>query len=175
MALLLHKAVEFPVRTTLMPYFLYALHLLLIHTVNHQGHDPRIYESTVKEFIKDKNGNLKAVKIVKLAWEKDAASGRMNMKEVPGSEQEIPADIVLIAAGFLGTQNYIADAFGVELNERTNVKTETGKYQTSRENVFVTGDMHRGQSLVVWAIREGREAARAVDESLMGYSNLVVQ
>lgn len=69
----------------------------------------------------------------------------------------------------------MAEAFGVELNERTNVKTEAGKYQTSRENVFVTGDMHRGQSLVVWAIREGREAAKAVDESLMGYSNLVVQ
>ena len=139
------------------------------------GHDPRIYESTVKEFVKDKNGKLKAVKIVKLTWEKDAATGRMNMKEVPGSEKELPADIVLIAAGFLGTQSYVAEAFGVELNERTNVKTETGKYQTSRENVFVTGDMHRGQSLVVWAIREGREAARAVDESLMGYSNLVVQ
>ena len=139
------------------------------------GHDPRIYESTVKEFVKDKSGNLKAVKIVKLAWEKDAATGRMNMKEVAGSEQELPADIVLIAAGFLGTQSYVAEAFGVELNERTNVKTETGQYKTSRENVFVTGDMHRGQSLVVWAIREGREAARAVDESLMGYSNLVVQ
>ena len=66
-------------------------------------------------------------------------------------------------------------AFGVELNERTNVKTAPGKYQTSVENVFVTGDMHRGQSLVVWAIREGREAAHAVDESLMGYSNLVIQ
>ena len=139
------------------------------------GHDPRIYESTVKEFVKDKNGKLKAVKIVKLTWEKDAATGRMNMKEVPGSEKELPADIVLIAAGFLGTQSYVAEAFGVELNERTNVKTEAGKYQTSRENVFVTGDMHRGQSLVVWAIREGREAAKAVDESLMGYSNLVVQ
>lgn len=139
------------------------------------GHDPRIYESTVKEFVKDKNGKLKAVKIVKLTWEKDAATGRMNMKEIPGSEKELPADIVLIAAGFLGTQSYVAEAFGVELNERTNVKTEAGKYQTSRENVFVTGDMHRGQSLVVWAIREGREAARAVDESLMGYSNLVVQ
>ncbi len=139
------------------------------------GHDPRIYESTVKEFVKDKNGKLKAVKIVKLTWEKDAATGRMNMKEIPGSEKELPADIVLIAAGFLGTQSYVAEAFGVELNERTNVKTETGKYQTSRENVFVTGDMHRGQSLVVWAIREGREAAKAVDESLMGYSNLVVQ
>ena len=139
------------------------------------GHDPRIYESTVKEFVKDKDGNLTAVKIVKLAWEKDAATGRMNMKEIPGSEQILDAEIVLIAAGFLGAQAYVAEAFGVELNERTNVKTEAGRYQTSRENVFVTGDMHRGQSLVVWAIREGREAARAVDESLMGYSNLVVQ
>ena len=139
------------------------------------GHDPRIYESTVKEFIKDKNGCLKAVKLVKLSWEKDQETGRMTMKELPGSEQELPADIVLIAAGFLGAQSYIAEAFGVELNERTNVKTKAGEYRTSRENVFVTGDMHRGQSLVVWAIREGREAARAVDESLMGYSNLVVQ
>ena len=139
------------------------------------GHDPRIYESTVKEFIKDKNGNLKAVKIVKLSWEKDPATGRMKMQEIPGSEQILDAEVVLIAAGFLGSQKYITDAFGVELNERTNVKTAPGKYQTSVENVFVTGDMHRGQSLVVWAIREGREAAHAVDESLMGYSNLVIQ
>ena len=139
------------------------------------GHDPRIYESTVKEFVKDKNGNLKAVKIVKLSWVKDEKTGRMNMQEIAGSEQMLDADIVLIAAGFLGTQSYVAEAFGVELNERTNVKTEAGAYQTSVDKVFVTGDMHRGQSLVVWAIREGREAARAVDESLMGYSNLVVQ
>ncbi len=139
------------------------------------GQDPRIYESTVKEFVKDKEGKLTGVKIVKLAWEKDAATGRMNMKEITGSEQLLEADIVLIAAGFLGAQSYVAEGFGVALNERTNVKTEAGKYQTDRENVFVTGDMHRGQSLVVWAIREGREAARAVDESLMGYSNLAVQ
>lgn len=139
------------------------------------GRDPRIYEATVKEFIKDKDGCLKGVKTVKLAWEKDADSGRMKMQEIPGSEQELPADIVLIAAGFLGAQSYVAEAFGVELDGRTNVKTEPGDYRTSRDNVFVTGDMHRGQSLVVWAIREGREAARAVDESLMGYSNLVVQ
>ena len=139
------------------------------------GQDPRIYEATVKEFIKDKSGSLKAVKIVKLSWEKDEATGRMSMKEVPGSEQVLDADIVLIAAGFLGAQEYVAKAFGVELNERTNVKTESGAYQTNKDNVFVTGDMHRGQSLVVWAIREGREAARAVDESLMGYSNLVIQ
>ena len=99
----------------------------------------------------------------------------MNMQEIPGSEQTLEADIVLIAAGFLGSQDYVAEAFGVERNERTNVKTAPGQYRTSVENVFVAGDMHRGQSLVVWAIREGREAARAVDESLMGYSNLVVQ
>lgn len=139
------------------------------------GHDPRIYETTVKEFVKDKRGNLKAVKVVKLSWVRDPESGRMNMQEVPGSEQTLEADIVLIAAGFLGSQDYVAEAFGVERNERTNVKTAPGQYQTSVENVFVAGDMHRGQSLVVWAIREGREAAQAVDESLMGYSNLVVQ
>lgn len=139
------------------------------------GHDPRIYETTVKEFVKDKKGRLKAVKTVGLSWEKDPESGRMAMGEVPGSEQTLEADIVLIAAGFLGSQDYVAEAFGVERNERSNVKTVPGSYQTSVENVFVAGDMHRGQSLVVWAIREGREAARAVDESLMGYSNLVVQ
>ncbi len=139
------------------------------------GHDPRIYESTVKEFLKDKNGNLKGVKIVKLSWEKDEKSGRMVMKEVQGSEKTLLAEVALIAAGFLGCQKYAADAFGVELNERTNVKTSAGKYETSVKNVFTAGDMHRGQSLVVWAIREGREAARAVDESLMGYSNLMVQ
>ena len=139
------------------------------------GHDPRIYESTVKEFVKDKNGSLKAVKIVKLSWEKDPASGRMKMSEVPGSEQTLPAEIVLIAAGFLGSQKYVTDAFHVDTNERSNVKTGAGAYETSVKNVFTAGDMHRGQSLVVWAIREGREAARAVDESLMGYTNLIVQ
>ena len=139
------------------------------------GHDPRIYESTVKEFVKDKNGSLKAVKIVKLSWEKDPASGRMRMSEVPGSEQTLPAEIVLIAAGFLGSQKYVTDAFHVDINERSNVKTGAGAYETSVKNVFTAGDMHRGQSLVVWAIREGREAARAVDESLMGYTNLIVQ
>ncbi|MCM1045322.1 MAG: glutamate synthase subunit beta [Candidatus Gastranaerophilales bacterium] len=139
------------------------------------GHDPRLYETTVKEFVKDDKGNLKAVKIVKLNWEKDVETGRMKMSEIAGSEKLLDAEIVLIAAGFLGSQKYVSEAFGVELNERTNVKTQPGRYQTSVDKVFVTGDMHRGQSLVVWAIREGREAAREVDESLMGYSNLVVQ
>ena len=139
------------------------------------GHDPRIYESTVKEFIKDKNGNLKGVKIVSLAWEKDAETGRMNMKEIEGSEKVLEAEIVLIAAGFLGSQKYVTDAFKVNTNQRSNVATEPEAYKTSVENVFTAGDMHRGQSLVVWAIREGREAARAVDESLMGYTNMVIQ
>ncbi len=139
------------------------------------GHDPRIYESTVKEFVKDKNGNLKAVKIVKLSWEKDPETGRMKMSEIAGSEKTLPAEIVLIAAGFLGSQKYVTDAFKVEVNERTNVKTAQGQYATSVKNVFAAGDMHRGQSLVVWAIREGREAARAVDESLMGYTNLMIR
>lgn len=136
------------------------------------GHDPRIYESTVKEFVKDKNGNLMAVKIVKLAWEKDAESGRMVMKEVAGSEKTLNAQVVLIAAGFLGTQKYVADAFKVELDARTNVKTQPDKFKTNVDRVFTAGDMHTGQSLVVKAIRQGRDCAREVDESLMGYSQL---
>ena len=139
------------------------------------GHDPRIYESTVKEFIKDKNGKLKAVKIVKLAWEKDPQTGRMNSKEVAGSEKIMECELVLIAAGFLGAQKYVTDAFKVELTPRTNVKTEQDSFKTNVKNVFTAGDMHTGQSLVVKAIRQGRECAREVDESLMGYSNLYVQ
>ena len=139
------------------------------------GHDPRIYESTVKEFLKDKDGRLKGVKIVRLTWEKDRATGRMTMKEAAGSEKTLEADIVLIAAGFLGSQKYVTDAFGVELDARTNVKTKPGAFGTSAENVFAAGDMHTGQSLVVKAIRQGRECARDVDESLMGYSNLYIQ
>ena len=139
------------------------------------GHDPRIYESTVMEFIKDKNGRLKAVKIVKLAWEKDPQTGRMNSKEVAGSEKIMDCELVLIAAGFLGAQKYVTDAFKVELTPRTNVKTEQDSFKTNVKNVFAAGDMHTGQSLVVKAIRQGRECAREVDESLMGYSNLYVQ
>lgn len=94
------------------------------------------------------------------------------MVPVEGSEKTIPADLVLIAAGFLGSQKYVTDAFQVALTPRTNVQTEEGAYRTTTDRVFTAGDMHRGQSLVVWAIREGREAAREVDESLMGYTNL---
>lgn len=136
------------------------------------GHDPRIYTTTVSEFIKDKNGELVQAKLVKLQSKKDEKSGRMMMVPIEGSEEIINVDIVLIAAGFLGSQKYVTDAFKVNINGRTNVDTAPGKYQTSVPNVFTAGDMHRGQSLVVWAIREGREAAKAVDESLMGYTNL---
>ncbi len=139
------------------------------------GHDPRIYETTVKEFLKDKNGNLCGVKTVKLMWEKDQESGGMVMKEAAGSEQTLEAQLVLIAAGFLGSQKYVTDAFKLALDARTNVKTESGSFKTSADNIFVAGDMHTGQSLVVKAIRQGRECAREVDESLMGYSNMYVQ
>ena len=119
------------------------------------GSDPRVYTTTVKEFVKDKK--------------------RKMMVPVEGSEYTVDADLVLIAAGFLGSQDYVTKAFGVEVNERTNVKTEAGKYSTNVKDVLTAGDMHRGQSLVVWAIREGREVAREVDESLMGYTNLYIQ
>ena len=139
------------------------------------GHDPRVYQTTVKEFVKDKKGKLCKAVLIKLESKKDEKTGRMYMAEIPGSEYTVDADLVLIAAGFLGSEEYVTKAFGVEVNERTNVKTEPGKYATNIKHVFTAGDMHRGQSLVVWAIREGREAAREVDESLMGYTNLNIQ
>lgn len=136
------------------------------------GHDPRVYQTTVKEFIKDKNGNVKKAVIVKLESKKDEKSGRMMMVPIEGTEETIDAQLVLIAAGFLGSQKYVTDAFQTALNPRTNVMTAEGGYETSVPGVFTAGDMHRGQSLVVWAIQEGRQAAKAVDQSLMGYTNL---
>lgn len=136
------------------------------------GRDPRIYQTTVKEFVKNKNGEIHQLRLVSLEPKKDPKTGRMSMVPVEGSEKTIPADLVLIAAGFLGSQKYVTDAFQVALTPRTNVQTEEGTYRTTTDRVFTAGDMHRGQSLVVWAIREGREAAREVDESLMGYTNL---
>lgn len=136
------------------------------------GNDPRIYQTTVKEFVKDSKGNLKSVIIVSLKAEKDKKTGRMNMVPVEGSEKELPCQLVLIAAGFLGSEKYVTDSFGVELDGRTNVKTEAGKFASSKKKVYAVGDMHRGQSLVVWAIAEGRACAKEVDETLMGYTNL---
>ncbi len=136
------------------------------------GCDPRRYCTTVKEFIKGEDNKLTAVKTVRLEFARDEETGRMIPKEIEGSEEIIPCELCLIAAGFLGAQNYIAEAFGVELNGRTNVNTEIGRFSTNVEKVFTAGDMHIGQSLVVRAIREGRDAAREVDDYLMGYTNL---
>lgn len=134
------------------------------------GSDPRIYQTTVKEFVKDKKGNLTKVIVVSLTSEKDEKTGRMMMVPVEGSEKEYPAELVLIAAGFLGSEKYLTDAFKVEVDGRTNIITND--YETTQKGVFAAGDVRRGQSLVVWAIKEGLEAARAVDRSLMGYTNL---
>ena len=136
------------------------------------GHDPRIYTTTVKEFIKDEKGDLTALKIVKLEFVADPESGRKVPKEIEGSEEIIPCELCLIAAGFVGCQSYIADAFGVEVNKRGGVDTEQGHFSTNVEKVFTAGDMHIGQSLVVRAIREGRDAAAETDRFLMGYTNL---
>ena len=136
------------------------------------GKDPRVYQTTVKEFIANEKGEVCKAKLIKLESKFDKKAGRNIMAEVAGSEYEVPVDLVLIAAGFLGSQSYVTKAFGVETNERTNVKTAPGTYKTNVENVFAAGDMHRGQSLVVWAIREGRDCAREVDRTLMGYTNL---
>ena len=136
------------------------------------GHDPRLYCTTVAEFIKDKNGKLKAVKTVELKSVFDKKAGRYNMIPVEGSEKELPCELCLIAAGFLGSELYVTDGFGVECDGRSNVKTASGSYKTSKDKIYTAGDMHRGQSLVVWAIAEGRAAAKEVDESLMGYTNL---
>ena len=136
------------------------------------GHDPRIYQTTVTEFIKDEKGAVKQAKIVSLKPVKDEKTGRMNMVPVEGTEKVIEVGLVLIAAGFLGSQSYVTDAFKVKVNGRTNVETAPESYESSVPGIFAAGDMHRGQSLVVWAIREGRMVAEKVDESLMGYTNL---
>ena len=127
------------------------------------GRDPRVYQTTVTECVRDDKGRLTALQTVKLT---------PDLKPVEGSESTIPCDLLLIAAGFLGCENYVPEAFGAALTPRAAVQTEAGRYASSVPRVFTAGDMHRGQSLVVWAIQEGRAAAREVDESLMGYTNL---
>lgn len=136
------------------------------------GKDPRRYETTVTEFLSNDSGEVCGAKLVRLKAEYDKKSKRMKLVPIPGTEETIPVDFVLIAAGFLGTEGYIVEAMGVECDSRTNVKTESDSYETSVEGVFTAGDMHRGQSLVVWAIEEGKNAAKQVDASLMGYTNL---
>lgn len=131
------------------------------------GNDPRVYQTTVKEILKNKDGKIKGVKTVKVAFE----GGKL--VEDAKSEKIIDADMLIIAAGFVGTRKYVAEAFGVELTQRNTVKTQGEKHLTNVKNVFTAGDMRRGQSLVVWAISEGRACAKEVDSYLMGYTNMI--
>ena len=136
------------------------------------GKDPRVYLTTVKSFVRDDEGRLTGVETVKIDWQK-GGDGRMKMNLIEGSEQVIPAQIVLIAAGFLGPESYISESFGIETDARSNIKASAGDHKTSRDKVFAAGDVRRGQSLVVWGLREGRDCAVEVDKYLMGYSNML--
>lgn len=135
-----------------------------LEAIDKFGNDPRIYETTIKDIVA-KKGKITAVVTVKVKFE----NGKL--VEVEGTEKTLKCDLLLIAAGFIGAQSYTADAFGVKLSPRNTVITEDADhYKTNVEKVFTAGDMHRGQSLVVWAITEGRACAREIDEYLMGYS-----
>ncbi|XP_042482488.1 glutamate synthase 1 [NADH], chloroplastic-like [Macadamia integrifolia] len=130
------------------------------------GKDPRSYEVLTKRFIGDENGAVTGLELVRVNWEKDA-TGRFQFKEVEGSEEIIEANLVLLAMGFLGPESTIADQIGLERDNRSNLKAEYGRFSTNAEGVFAAGDCRRGQSLVVWAIAEGRKAATEVDKYLM--------
>lgn len=130
------------------------------------GDDPRVYETTVKSITTDKKGAIKEIETVKVTF-KDG-----KLTEVKGSEKKLKCDILLIAAGFIGCEDYSADAFDVKRSQRGIVITNENGYHIEGTKIFSAGDMHRGQSLVVWAIAEGRACAVEVDEFLMGYSNL---
>ncbi len=134
------------------------------------GDDPRQYRILTKDFLDDGAGSVKAIQTVRVEWTRE--NGKFTMKEVPGTEETWPADLVLLAMGFLGPEEAIARQLGVELDPRSNYKADYGKYATSIEGVFAAGDCRRGQSLVVWAINEGRGAARECDRYLMGTTNL---
>jgi glutamate synthase (NADPH/NADH) small chain len=136
-----------------------------------QGADPRQYLVTAKKFVGDAAGNLKEILTVKVEWQKDA-QGRFIPTEIPGTEKTIPAQLVLLAMGFLGPDATILKELGVAQDDRTNIKAEHGKFTTNIPKVFAAGDCRRGQSLVVWAINEGRACAREVDRHLMGRTDL---
>lgn len=131
------------------------------------GSDPRVYETTVKSVKTDKKGQLTGITTVRVHFTADR-----KLEEEKGSEKEIPCELLLIAAGFTGCEKYTADAFKAALTPRNVIETEPDHYKTKVDKVFTAGDMHRGQSLVVWAITEGRAAAKEVDEFLMGYTNI---
>jgi glutamate synthase (NADPH) small chain len=135
------------------------------------GNDPRVYLTTAKKFVGDDNGHVKEVHTVEIEWGKDD-QGRFVPKEIPGTEKIRPAQLVLLAMGFLGPEQPLLEALGVERDPRTNVKAEYGKFQTNNPKIFAAGDARRGQSLVVWAFNEGRAAARECDRFLMGKTDL---
>lgn len=130
------------------------------------GHDPRQYCTTTKEFIGE-NGHIKSVKTIEVEWTK-TPTGQWKMNEVPGTEKHFDADLILLAMGFLGPEKTVPNELGLELDARGNIKACNGQYGTSNPMVFAGGDCRRGQSLVVWAISEGRQAARQVDSYLQG-------
>jgi NAD(P)H-dependent glutamate synthase small subunit len=135
------------------------------------GRDPREYCINAKRFIGDAAGHVTGVETVQVKWEKDA-KGQFKMHEVPGSEKAYKSDLILLAMGFLGPEQAVSNVLGLAYDPRSNYKAEHGKFATNVDKVFAAGDCRRGQSLVVWAINEGRGAARAVDQFLMGESNL---
>ncbi len=135
------------------------------------GDDPRTYLINTKRFVSDEQGNLKELHTVEIEWAKDA-NGRFVMNEVPGSEKVWPAQLVLLAMGFLGPEEAAVQQLGLAQDPRSNIQADYGKFHTSVEGVFAAGDCRRGQSLVVWAINEGRAAAREADRWLMGETSL---
>lgn len=135
------------------------------------GDDPRIYSTTVKEFIGDPEGNVSGVLTVQVQWRSDER-GRLSPAEVPGSEKVLPAQIVLLAMGFSGPEPSPWEQFGIQLDAKGCLRAEYGKFTTNIKGVFAAGDCRRGQSLVVWAISEGRGAARECDRYLMGKTML---
>jgi glutamate synthase (NADPH/NADH) small chain len=147
--------------------------MLLKTTTSHEEGAERIWGVATKAFIGDEKGNLKALQIVDLEWSASADGRPSKFIEKAGSEREIPCELALLAMGFLHPDpTGIIDELGVELDERGNVKATEQAYQTNIAKVFTAGDMRRGQSLVVWAISEGRECARKVDIFLTGSSLL---
>jgi NADPH-dependent glutamate synthase beta subunit-like oxidoreductase len=134
------------------------------------GADARSYAVVSKEFLANGDGRVGALRIVRVEWQRGA--GVPKMVEVDGTSETLDADLVLLAMGFVGPEPYVAAALGVELDERSNYRAAHGRFTTSAAGVFAAGDCRRGQSLVVWAINEGRGAARAVDDYLTGSSLL---
>ncbi len=158
-------------RTSFMPWPTYPM--ILKTTSSHEEGCERQWAMATKEFIGDENGNLKALKIVQLEWKLTDDGRPARFVEVAGTEEIIPCELALLAMGFVHPQHDgLVNDLGVELDERGNVKATEKTYQTNVEKIFAAGDLRRGQSLVVWAISEGRECARKVDEFLMGSSLL---